>query len=79
MPRNSETGPKDKAKRTRAIIAFSNIGFQMLVTILLFNRLGVWLDGRSESEAETWTLALTLGGVGVALYFMIKGLYRLIK
>ena len=64
---------------TKQVLAFSGIGLQMLVTILLFNRLGVYLDGRSETELEAWTIGLTLAGVGVALYFMIKALLKLLN
>lgn len=64
---------------TRTVLEFSGIGIQMLVTILLFNRLGVYLDERADAGTEHWTIGLTLGGVGVALYFMIKGLLKLLR
>jgi hypothetical protein len=72
--------PKDKAKKkARAVLEFSNIGIKMLVTILLFFYIGKELDERSESGKANWTLILTLTGVGVALYFMIKGLLNLTR
>lgn len=72
--------PEDKSKKkARAVIEFSNIGIKMLVTILLFFYIGKELDERSESGGANWTLILTLSGVCIALYFMIKGLLNLTR
>ncbi len=70
---------KDKKKilKAKAAIEFTGIGMQMLVTILLFFYLGEWLDERNPAVQSNWILWLTLTGVFVALYFMIKGLIRL--
>jgi surface polysaccharide O-acyltransferase-like enzyme len=72
---------QDKEKRTKVnnAIAFTSIGVQMLVTILLFAFAGKKLDEYSSDEGRTWSLILTLTGVAVALYFMIKGFLRVLQ
>ncbi|MBD2713795.1 AtpZ/AtpI family protein [Hymenobacter sp. BT646] len=47
------------------------VGFQMLATIGLSTWLGIWLDGRFSSGP--WgTVVLTLAGVFVAMYLVIR-------
>ena len=72
--------PKDKArKKARSVLEFSGIGIQMLVTILIFYYVGSKIDERVEPGGANWTLILTLSGVCIALYFMIKGLMKLTR
>ena len=68
-----------KRKKANNIIAFSSIGFQMLATILIFAYAGRKLDERKADGSNTWSLILTLTGVAVALYFMIKGLLKVLE
>ncbi|MBR7948697.1 AtpZ/AtpI family protein [Microvirga sp. STR05] len=50
---------------------FMGVGFQMLATIGLSTWLGIWLDGRFSSGP--WgTVVLTLAGVFVAMYLVIR-------
>jgi len=70
MARNDE----DSVDRLKKAMAYSGIGFQTLVTILGFFYLGRYMDERSEGGETLWTLGMTLAGVVIALYFLIKGL-----
>lgn len=60
--------------RLKKAMAYSGIGFQTLVTILGFFYLGRYLDERAANGGSGWTLGMTLTGVVIALYFLIKGL-----
>ncbi|NND94885.1 MAG: AtpZ/AtpI family protein [Flavobacteriales bacterium] len=73
------TKKKKNRKKLNNVIAFSSIGFQMLVTILLFAYLGKKLDESTGEGGRTWSLILTLTGVAVALYFMIKGFLKVLQ
>ena len=66
-------------KKARAVLEFSGIGIQMLVTIILFYYIGTKIDEGSDPGSANWTLILTLSGVCIALYFMIKGLLKLTR
>jgi hypothetical protein len=70
MARNDE----DSVDRLKKAMAYSGIGFQTLVTILGFFYFGRYMDERSEGGETLWTLGMTLAGVVIALYFLIKGL-----
>ena len=70
MARNDE----DSVDRLKKAMAYSGIGFQTLVTILAFFYFGRYMDERSEGGETLWTLGMTLAGVVIALYFLIKGL-----
>ncbi|OON70685.1 AtpZ/AtpI family protein [Hymenobacter sp. CRA2] len=64
------TSPEDKRSSSQ-IGRYSGVGFQMLVTIGLCTWLGVWLDGRYGWRPWA-TIALSLFGVFVAMYQIIK-------
>ncbi|NNC84312.1 MAG: AtpZ/AtpI family protein [Flavobacteriales bacterium] len=70
---------EDKRRKANKVIAFSSIGFQMLATILLFAYAGRKLDEHFGEGGRTWSLILTLSGVAIALYFLIKGLTDIMK
>jgi hypothetical protein len=63
---------EDLPKKGNRLVALSGIGFQMGVTIFIFAYLGKYLDAKYPSEKKWWTIGLTLFGVAVALYFVLK-------
>lgn len=73
--------PKDRegGSKVNNAIAFTSIGVQMLVTILLFAYAGRKLDEYQGEGGRTWSLILTLIGVAAALYFMIKGFLKVLQ
>jgi apolipoprotein N-acyltransferase len=50
---------------------FSGIVIQMGLIIGFFSWLGVFLDGKFSS-GKLWTVVLSLSGVSIALYLIIK-------
>lgn len=68
-----EKKDEERIRKGRKVLSYSGIGFQMLVTILLFVFLGKKLDEYLANESAVWTLVGTLTGLLVGLYFMIKG------
>ncbi|MGC9345115.1 MAG: AtpZ/AtpI family protein [Bacteroidales bacterium] len=65
-----------KKNYTRLILAYSTIGIQLAVTLLLFLFLGHWLDERYGSSP--WFILLgTVLGMGVGFYNLMKSLSEL--
>lgn len=64
---------EEPIKKGRKLLAYSGIGFQMLVIIVLFAFLGKKLDAHLDNGSAIWTLVGTLTGLLMGLYFMIKG------
>lgn len=71
MPKEKENAPLKNWAR------FSTIALQMGVTIYLGNLLGVWLD--QEFETIYLEKTVTLFAIFLSIYFVIKGVMRLIK
>ena len=59
-------------------IAASTIGLTMLVTILIFWRIGVWLDGKLGYK-DLFSLLGIIGGTIGGLYQMIRMLISITK
>tara|TARA_R110000787_G_scaffold109035_2_gene217524 strand:+ start:11034 stop:11252 length:219 start_codon:yes stop_codon:yes gene_type:complete len=57
----------------------SGIGIQMGVIIYLFVKAGNWLDTNYSPEGKKYTILLTLLGVGVSLFLVLKQTNRLNK
>lgn len=57
----------------------SGIGIQMGVIIYLFVKAGNWLDTNYSSTGKKYTILLTLLGVGISLYLVLKQTNRLNK
>ena len=57
----------------------SGIGIQMGVIIYLFVKAGNWLDTNYIPEGKKYTILLTLLGVGVSLFLVLKQTNRLNK
>ena len=69
---------KQKHKRNKWL-ALTSIPIQMLVTIYLALRLGVWLDNKYQLNNEIATKVVTLLGVFVALYQVINQVNQINK
>ena len=67
---------KKPKKQLNRYIVLSGIGLQMGVTIYLFAYAGKWLDAR-YTESKVFTIVLTLAGVGLSLYSMLRQLKNL--
>jgi ATP synthase protein I len=64
-------GPDNK------ILRFSGMAFQMGATIGLAVWAGIKLDEKTQNKHNIWTLVLSMAGVGIAIYRIIKDLSRL--
>ncbi|MCP4882966.1 MAG: AtpZ/AtpI family protein [Flavobacteriales bacterium] len=69
------TEKKPKRQLNRYIV-LSGIGLQMGVTIYLASRLGKWLDS-TYTESNIYTIVLTLLGVALSFYSMLRQLKNL--
>ncbi|MFS8617385.1 MAG: AtpZ/AtpI family protein [Solitalea sp.] len=70
------TGPSDRKRRRESLrnyARYSAIGFEMLVIIGGLTWLGVKMDEWLDS-APVFTVILSLGSVGVAMYVVFKQL-----
>ena len=57
----------------------SVIGIQMGIIIYLFAKAGNWLDTNYNVEEKKYTILLTLLGVGISLFLVLKQTNRLNK
>jgi len=69
------TEKKPKRQLNRYIV-LTGIGLQMGITIYLASRLGKWLDA-TYTESNTYTIVLTLLGVALSFYSMLRQLKNL--
>lgn len=60
-------------------IQFSQAGLQMAVTIAVFTLGGVWLDNEYQGVAPLFTVILSLVGVFVAMYSVIRQVINMSK
>lgn len=71
-----------KAKHTKSsgtlarYAYFSGLGFQMIAIIGLFTYLGYRLDQSYATETPVWTAILSLTGVCLSIYFVIRSVTR---
>ncbi|WP_224484304.1 AtpZ/AtpI family protein [Robertkochia aurantiaca] len=66
--------PSDQLKN---FALFSGVAIQMGVTIFLFAWFGRWLDERYNEGEKLYLIILTLAGVAISIYVVIKQLKRL--
>lgn len=59
-------------KQTNKWIKFSQAGLQMAVTIVVCSLAGNWLDGKYPNLYPLFTVTLSLLGVFVAVYTIIR-------
>ncbi len=65
------TNQKPK-KQLNKYIRLTGVGLQMGVTIYLFVYLGKWLDGKYPNENDLYTMFLTLLGIVVSFYSLLR-------
>ncbi|MDQ1149062.1 AtpZ/AtpI family protein [Sphingobacterium zeae] len=58
-------------------LVLTTISTQMVFTIYVFYLLGDWLDGKFDSDNQLWMKILTLAGIGISLYQVIRQVNRL--
>lgn len=68
--------PKEKKKAVGSFAKYSSISFQMLVTIGLFAFGGYKLDAYMENETRILTALLSLTGVVISLYQIVRQLNK---
>lgn len=51
---------------------YSGVGFQMIAIIGLFTYVGYRIDQSGQSERPIWTAVLSLIGVCLSIYFVIR-------
>lgn len=57
---------------------FSGLVIQMGAIIGLFTWFGVWLDGKYNT-GQLWSIILSLSGVAIALYLVIREVTKISK
>ena len=67
---------KKPKKRLNKYIALSGIGLQMGITIYLAAQLGKWLDSK-YTENNAYTIVLTLLGIALSFYSLLRQLKKL--
>lgn len=75
---NNKQDNDDKLKRNKWI-ALINIPIQMGIIIFAFSWLGGWLDEEYNNTKNIYTIILTLLGVFIALYNVIRQVNQLNK
>ncbi|MFH4963773.1 AtpZ/AtpI family protein [Gaetbulibacter sp. M235] len=68
---------KKPGKQLKNVAALSGITIQMGVTIYLFVILGKWLDTKFNNGDKLFIIIMTLLGVGISLYAVIKQVNRI--
>jgi hypothetical protein len=74
MPNNEKSN--GKKKQPNSFIKYSSMATQMAVIIVVFSLAGIKLDEYLENEIAYATGGLTILGVVLAMYFMIKDLIK---
>lgn len=67
---------KQKPQRSDRFLRFTGVVIQMGATIALGVWGGIRLDDIFETKFPFWTLTLSMAAVGVAMYLVIRDLYR---
>ena len=55
---------------------YAGLGFEILACIFVFAGLGYWLDNKYQTEKPWFLLTFALLGCGVAIYLMVRTVYR---
>ncbi|HEY5688935.1 MAG TPA: AtpZ/AtpI family protein [Yeosuana sp.] len=72
---NNENNKPGKPLKNVAVL--SGIAIQMGVTIYLFVILGKWLDTKFNNDGKLFIIIMTLLGVAISLYAVIKQVNRI--
>ena len=67
---------KENENSAKNYIKFSGIALQMGATIFLMAYLGKWLDERYPADKKWFTMFLTILGVSISLYNVIRQLNK---
>lgn len=73
MTKNKPNGPRDK------YLEFVNIAFQMGIIIVAGVYAGIWLDKKYPNEFSGFTIGISLLGVFIALYLVIRKVMQMSK
>ena len=76
MPDKQPQEGKKKRQPPNAILRYSGMATQMAAIIMIFVFGGMWLDGHFEMEKPLHTAGLTVIGVLLSVYYMIKDLMK---
>jgi len=71
--------PYNKNKNNKRWVILSGIAIQMGVTIYLFTKLGAWLDLNYNLSGKKYTILLTLAGVAISLFLVLRQTNQLNK
>ncbi|GAA3656930.1 AtpZ/AtpI family protein [Flavivirga jejuensis] len=76
MDNNNKKDQKPKKQLKNAAILMG-IGLQMGITIYLFVLLGKWLDSNYNDGEKLYIIIMTLLGVAISLYAVLKQVNRI--
>lgn len=76
MPDSQEKKSNGKKKQPNAFLKYSGMAGQMIAIILIFAFGGIKLDEILETAKPFYTGGLTILGVVLSMYFMIKDLVK---
>lgn len=70
------TDPEDKKKSISNFAKYSSISFQMIAIIGVFAFIGFKIDTKRNAKTPIVTAAMSLVGVAVAMYQVVKQLNK---
>lgn len=76
MAEHEQNDMKDIAKNTSTYAKFVGLGFQMMVIIGVFTFAGYKIDENANHETKWVTAVLSLLGVFISLYLVIRSVSR---
>ncbi|WP_298237166.1 AtpZ/AtpI family protein [uncultured Algibacter sp.] len=77
MAHSKDNKKQNQKKQLKNVAILSGIGIQMGVTIYLFVLLGKWLDNKFNEGDKLFIIIMTLLGVGISLYAVLKQVNRI--
>jgi len=67
---------KNSSRSLNALARYSGMAFQMAATIIIFLFLGKWLDAKFPMKFPLFTTVLTILGVFIGMYFVIRDILK---
>ncbi len=74
---SKQDNDQQEKKMLNNYVRYSGMGFQMIVIIGLFTYLGYYIDEKRQSATPLFTALLSLAGVCIALYLVIRSVKNL--
>lgn len=74
---NQDKKDQDPKRPLKNVAILSGVAIQMGVTIYLFVMLGKWLDSKYNNGDKLFIIIMTLLGVGISLYVVLKQVNRI--